>query len=247
MLAGGAAYPTISSIGPAVVEPRMSPPFLYTPYMAMFGADPVSRHCRVCRCGPLPFPFPPSPLPVQLPTPRGTWCTQFRHKEAQTVGTKLAAERKRQAIVASVAGPGAAKSTTQAGALASAQVQGRRHSALTPAGMGNWNAFMHRNAADTAAKEQKEMEEALAALQADGGTGQKKRRYVWFPLVHMPFVLPCTTATRSQPESRQRCCHAAGAAWSALSGAWVGRRLQPVGLIVRLPGTRRWLLTCAEV
>ena len=168
----------------------MSPPFLYTPYMAMFGADPVSRHCRVCRCGPLPFPFPPSPVPSAASRRFSQLrrAAQFRHKEAQTVGTKLAAERKRQAIVASVAGPGAAKSTTQAGALASAQAQGRRHSAITPAGMGNWNAFMHRNAADTAVKEQKEMEEALAALQADGGTGQKKRRYVWFPMLPMPFV-----------------------------------------------------------
>lgn len=100
---------------------------------------------------------------------------QFRHTNAQTVGTKLAAERKRQAIVASVAGAGAAKSATQAGALASQQAEGRRHSAITPAGMGNWNAFMHRNAADTAVKEHKEMAAALEALQADGGKPGKRR------------------------------------------------------------------------
>ena len=35
VLAGGAAFPTISCAGPAALEPKFSGPFMYTPYLAM--------------------------------------------------------------------------------------------------------------------------------------------------------------------------------------------------------------------
>ena len=136
VLAGGAAFPTISCAGPAALEPKFSGPFMYTPYLAMLTptAGKVGVGCAlasarwVLLCG----------QKGDRDTVNVRDATQRSRRRSETVATRIVAEKHRNAAI------------MKAGGVSPAA--GRRYSVAEGAGMAKWDHFLHHQAATTGAE-----------------------------------------------------------------------------------------------
>ena len=171
VLAGGAAFPTISCAGPAALEPKFSGPFMYTPYLAMLTptAGKVGVGCAlasarwVLLCG----------QKGDRDTVNVRDATQRSRRRSETVATRIVAEKHRNAAI------------MKAGGVSPAA--GRRYSVAEGAGMAKWDHFLHHQAATTGAE---------ARLQATSPT-KKGRRLVSVAIICWLEQAPLTLSQRA--------------------------------------------------